>query len=403
MVASGYTLSPSRRSSRPRGVLYAASLRVTERPHTHSPRYFTHIFLIACSLTVGLGSSRVHAQESARQASGATPLSTIKGKEFTVEKWADGVYQATGGAGSQECIVVGARDVLLFDSGTTPAGAKALLEDIKLITDKPVKTVVNSHFHYDHVGGNSVFGPDVQLIGHTYTRTAITTLDPTHREPFASYGRNTAARMESAQKQLAGETDPAKKAQLQPQLAVAQRDAERIKEISFVPPRITFDSKLFIDDGTREIQLLFLGRGHTAGDIVMYLPKEKIVCSGDLVEGGLPYMGDGYFDEWVTTLQNLKALDFDLDLPGHGRPFREKSHITNLQSYLKDLVAKVEVLRSQGVTPEQAVSRIDLSSHEKDWPPRMRPIDIRGMRRVYQWLDERGAKPIQSGETGVRP
>src|SRR6266478_6428401 len=72
--------------------------------------------------------------------------------------------------------------------------------------------------------------------------------------------------------------------------------------------------------GAREIDLLFLGRGHTGGDTVVYLPKEKIVATGDLMESRLAYMGDAFFDEWVTTLDALKKLDFNVDLPGHGIP-----------------------------------------------------------------------------------
>ena len=332
------------------------------------------------------------AEAGGQVSSSPTPISVIKGKEYTLQKWADGVYQATGGAGSQDCIVVNDRDVLVFDTGTTPGGARALLEDIKLITDKPVRWVVDSHFHYDHVGGNPAFGPDVQIIGHEYTRKAILTLDTLHREPYLSWINRIPSQVESLSKQVAAEKDPQKKAALEKQLATAQRDLDRSKEVVHIPPTITFDSKMVIYDGTREMQLLFLGRGHTAGDIVLYLPKERLVCSGDLVEGGLPYMGDAYFDDWVTTLERLKKLDFAVDLPGHGSPFSDKEHITHLQSYLKDLVSQVTPLQAQGVPPEEALKRIDLSSHEKDWPPRMRPLDIRGMRRLYEWLQERDSR-----------
>ena len=87
---------------------------------------------------------------------------------------------ATGG---NHPIIVNDRDVFLVDDGTTPAAARALLEDMKLITNKPVRWVVNTHFHYDHTDGNSVFGPEVQIIGHEYVRRAIMD-DVLLREPF---------------------------------------------------------------------------------------------------------------------------------------------------------------------------------------------------------------------------
>ena len=81
----------------------------------------------------------------------------IQGKVYKFEKVADGVYYATGGSGSNNVVIVNDRDVLLVDDGTTPAAARAFLADIKLVTEKPVRYVVNTHFHYDHTDGNSVF------------------------------------------------------------------------------------------------------------------------------------------------------------------------------------------------------------------------------------------------------
>lgn len=324
---------------------------------------------------------------------GPSPLSVTKGKEYTLEKWGEGVYFATGGTGSQSCVVVNDNDVLLYDVGTTPAGARALLEDIRLVTDKPVRTVVNSHFHYDHVFGNGAFGPDVQIIAHKYTRTALRTFDTLHREPFLSWiSRNTPSQVDPLKKRIAEEKDPQRKNALEAQLTAMVRDIDRAKEIAPILPNLTFDGRLVLNRGTREIQLLYLGRGHTAGDVVMFLPKERIVCSGDLMEGGIPYLGDGFFDEWVKTLEALKHIDFEVCLPGHGRPFKGTTHITHLQEYLADVVNQVAAVRTKGIPAEEALQRVDFSAHEKNWPPRIRPLDIRGMRRVYQWLEEEAAR-----------
>jgi cyclase len=114
------------------------------------------------------------------------------------------------------------------------------------------------------------------------------------------------------------------------------------------------------------------------------------VCTGDLMESRLAYMGDGMFDEWITTLEALKKLDFDTVLPGHGVLFHDKSLITAYQSYLKDLMAQVARLRQQGATPEEAAAKVDLTSHRADFPQIEGPgADLRGVRRMYQWMDER--------------
>ncbi len=94
----------------------------------------------------------------------------------------------------------------------------------------------------------------------------------------------------------------------------------------------------------------------------------------------------------VQTLEALKQLDFAVLLPGHGRPFSDKARVTHLQEYITDVINQVASVRASGIPAEEAVRKVDFSAHEKNWPPRLRPLDIRGMRRVYQWLEERAAR-----------
>ncbi len=320
----------------------------------------------------------------------------VQGKAYKFEKVAEGIYYATGGVGSNNVVIVNDQDLVLVDDGTTPATARALLADIKLITNKPVRTVINTHFHYDHTDGNSVFSPDVEIIAHEYVRTAILTFDVLHREPYkTSQVVRLPEQIASLQKQVAAEKDASKKAALGKDLAVAQAIPEQLKEVKPTPPNVTYASKMTLHKGKREIQLLFLGRGHTGGDTFVYLPQERIICTGDMEEGArLAYMGDAFFDEWVTTLDALKKLDFTLVLPGHGTPFRDKSVITAFQGYLTDLTKQAANLRKQGVAADDAAKRVDLTSHKKDFPEIQGPgADARGVRRLYQWMQERDQKP----------
>jgi glyoxylase-like metal-dependent hydrolase (beta-lactamase superfamily II) len=324
----------------------------------------------------------------------SAPYPIVKGKTYQFEKVADGIYYATGGLGSNNVVIVNDQDVLIVDTGTTPATARAFLADIKMLTDKPVRYVVNSHWHYDHTDGNSIFGPEVQIIATDFLRMAMTTYDVLHREPWlTSVSQYGAVAQDGLRKQIADEKDAGKKAQLSKQLADMQKIAADLKEVNPTPPTVTYSNKMVLHRGKREIDLLFLGRGHTGGDTVVYLPNEKIVCTGDLMESRLAYMGDAYFDEWVTTLEALKKLDYNVDLPGHGVPFTNKSLVTAFQSYLTDLTTQAGKLKTQGVSADDAAKRVDLTSHAKDFPQITGPgADIRGMRRVYAWIDERGKK-----------
>ena len=344
------------------------------------------------ALIVALALAAPFAAEA--QPSSAKPMTfpIVQGKTYKFEKIADGVYYATGGFGSNNVVIVNDNDVMLVDTGTTPANARAFVADVKMLTDKPVRYVVNTHWHFDHTDGNSIFGPGVSIIGHDYVRTAITTFDVLNREPFrTSQGTAVPAQIDSLKKQIADEKDAAKKTALGKQLADAERIQQELKEIKPTPPNVTYSDKMVVNSGGREIDLLFLGRGHTGGDTVVYLPKEKIVATGDLMESRLAYMGDAYFEEWITTLDALKKLDFNVVLPGHGIPFSDKGLITAYQDYLSDLIVKGGELKRSGVSADDAATRIDMTAHAKDFPQITGPgVDVRGVRRLYAWLGERG-------------
>ena len=114
------------------------------------------------------------------------------------------------------------------------------------------------------------------------------------------------------------------------------------------------------------------------------------MCSGDLMESQIAYMGDAQFDEWVNTLEALKKLDFITDLPGHGAPFTNKGLITAFQGYLRDLMKQGADLRKQGVPAEIAAQRVDFTAYKSSFPQIQGPgADIRAMRRLYEWMDEK--------------
>ena len=354
------------------------------------PLAVTLIFTIF--IPAGLSSKALAQSHEAGRSQTGAPL--VSGKVYSFERITNGVYYATSGGpmatGGNHPIFVNEGDVVIVDDGTTPRAARALLEDLRLITNKPVRWVVNTHFHYDHVDGNSVFGPEVEIVGHEFVRHAMLDLDVLHREPFTSAQSNTSGQVESLKKQLSAEKDPSRRAALQKQLSETEEDLQELRNIKLTPPTMTYSSKMTLYRGEREIQLLFLGQGHTQGDTVVFLPKERIVCTGDLMESRPAYMGDGVFDEWITTLEALKKLDFDTVLPGHGMPFRGKSLISAYQDYLRDLVAQVAALRKQGLSAEQAAQKLDLTSHQADFPQiQGRGAEPRGVRRIYEWMDDR--------------
>jgi glyoxylase-like metal-dependent hydrolase (beta-lactamase superfamily II) len=306
------------------------------------------------------------------------------------EKVTDGIYYATASGtmtvGANSPIILTDTEAIVIDSEITPAAARALVADLKAITDKPVRYVIDSHYHYDHAFGNQVF-PDAQIIGHENTRKRL--LGNTMAEAtYLSSVEPVPARVEALRKRIADEKDPQIRATLERQVANSLAYLEQVKEIRVTPPTVTLDRKMTLFRGGREIQLLFLGRGHTDTDVVVYLPKERIVCTGDLMESVISYMGDSYPEDWIQTLDRLKEIDFDTVMPGHGVVFTGKARIEAFQRYLRDVITQASALRKNGLSAEAAAQKIDMTAYSKEFPQiRAVGIDPAGVRRLYGLAD----------------
>jgi cyclase len=307
------------------------------------------------------------------------------------EKVAEGIYYATASGtmtvGANSPIILTDTEALVVDSEITPAAARALVADLKAVTDKPVKYVIDSHYHYDHAFGNQVFGPDVQVIGHENTRKRL--LGNTMAEyTYLSSVEPVPARVAALRERRDKEADPQAKALLERQIANSLAYLEQVKEIRVTPPTVTLDRKMTLFRGGREIQLLYFGRGHTDTDVVVFLPKEKIVCTGDLMESVISYMGDAYVTEWPATLDRLMTLDFDTVMPGHGVVFKGKGHIEAFQRYLRDVSKQAAELKKAGISAEAAAPRIDMRAFATDFPQiRAAGIDPASVRRIYALAD----------------
>jgi len=312
------------------------------------------------------------------------------GKAFKFNKVRESIYHAVG-TGSLAVVgnssfIVNDNDVIVVDDHVSPAAAWVLLEEIKEVTNKPVTTVINTHFHFDHAHGNQIFAPNVQIIGHEFTRRML--LSNSIGMPlYQNYVTGLPGQIDGLRKRIASEADAAAKAKLQTQLQVAENNLASQKELKPTPPNVTLATQMTLYRGSREIQIRFLGRGHTAGDVVVFLPNEKVVMTGDFLTSGLSNMSDSYPEEWVTSLDALKKLDFDTVLPGHGDAFTDKTKIDYFQAYLRDVWSEVSRLKKEGVSAEEAAKRADLTKHKDHFPiqgPGVPPI---AATRIYDLID----------------
>ena len=325
---------------------------------------------LAVSLTAGL----VHAQD---------PVTTDTHR-FTEVR--NGIYLAQTTArlfNSNSLVIVNDEDVIVVDSHVTPAKARDLIASIKQLTPKPIAALINSHFHWDHAHGNQVF--DVPIIGHEFTYMKMSTA-PLEEQTYKNGLIGNAAAIERIKKQIAEAKDAEERKELEAYFAMFSAHVEDFDEIDPVPPDVTLSDRMTLYRGDREIQILFLGRAHTGGDVMVYFPQDKLVFTGDVAFGGPSYLGDGYVDEWPQTLENLKQLDFDIFVPGHGPPVTDLGRLDLVQEYYRDLWAKAAALHKKDVSAEEAAKVIDLTNHT-EIPIRNVGADRLAIERIYYRLE----------------
>jgi glyoxylase-like metal-dependent hydrolase (beta-lactamase superfamily II) len=310
---------------------------------------------------------------------------------FTFTKVADDVYFAVGtGSLTVFCnaaVIINDNDVLIVDSHVSPDGARALLDELKAITTKPVRYVVNTHYHFDHSFGNQTYGPGVEIIGHQFTREMLAQGASLRGRGYDRYIGSIPASIARLKAQFDTTRDTTARSRLAQNIAAQETLKRQTDTVRATPTTLSFDHEMRLYRGGREIRLYFLGRGHTGGDILVHLPRERVLVSGDVFTPGIPFAGDGFFAEWPETLERIKALDFDVVLPGHGALVRDRERITYLQAYLRDFWSKVSEQYRMGVSADDAARRIDLRSHAAHFPTLTAVgADIDAVRRAYELL-----------------
>lgn len=243
-------------------------------------------------------------------------------KQITFSKLADCAYAYTAEGDPNTGIVIGDDCVLVVDTQATPKMAADVIRRIRSVTDKPIRHIVLSHYHAVRVLGASAYGAD-NIIASRGTYDLI---------------------VERGQQDFESELG---------------RFPRLFAGVDSVPgltwPNVVFDERLTLHLGRLEVQILHLGRGHTKGDTVVWLPERKVLFSGDLVEfGATPYTGDAYHKAWPRTLDRLRELNPECLVPGRGDALTNAADciaaIEGTRAFLSDMYTSVEGGRKKGAS-----------------------------------------------------
>lgn len=247
--------------------------------------------------------------------------------------------------------------VLLFDTSTRPSSARVILAEIRKITDKPLRYVVNSHWHPDHWSGNEVFAsafPGLEIIATEQERNFMLNLAPI-------WARLLPPQIETMTKALAEnkELTPAKRGAEELELQRAREMVAELIAVKRVYPTLTYTEQLTMHRGTREFRFMSV-TGDAQGTTVLYLPREKILITGDAVSHPLPYYTPP-LSQHANALRMLARLDIDIIVPGHGPAFRDKNYM-NLEAELMETVFKrvVTALRAGAVSIDDVQAAVNM-------------------------------------------
>jgi cyclase len=243
-------------------------------------------------------------------------------------------------------VIIGDAEVLVVDSCYLPSSAREDIAQIRKWADKPVRYLLNTHWHNDHNQGNAVYSdafPALAIVAQSETAKMMALRVATYLSEYPH-------RMELFQQEIDSGKYPSGAPLTQSELddlenavkggkAASDAVSAEFLGLKVKLPDLTFDHELDIDLGNREVQLKYLGRGNTVGDVIAYLPKERILIAGDLVDSPVPYLGGGFPIEQVATLKRLKEVDFETLIPGHGGVLKGKAFVQQEIDLMETVIA----------------------------------------------------------------
>jgi cyclase len=299
---------------------------------------------------------------------------------FDVQKLADGVYAVVRReppglmVDANNVFVVGDEDVIVVDANGSATHTREVLAALRKITSKPVRYVIDTHWHDDHVMGDRVYRdafPGVEFVGHARTREYMP----------ATGAKNHAGMMEQAPrfadtlrdalakgKDLRGEPlDAEERASYTSDVSLIDQYVADAPGTPLVLPTLTVEDRLTLYRGDRAVEIWHAGSGHTAGDLVVYLPKERILVAGDLVVWPVPLIGgdQSHVGEWAATLDALRALDPAVVVPGHGQVLHDAAYLELMSRFLASAKRQTDAAIARGETVEQARKSVDLEEFRR--------------------------------------
>lgn len=319
----------------------------------------------------------VAAQGESRKAPESSAEDSRRGLD--VQQVAEGVYVAIRKEplglwfDSNVVFLINDQDVVVVDANISQTSAGEALAALRKLTTKPVRYVVNTHWHEDHILGNHVWRdafPGVEFIGHESTLTDLPTTGAANRKQAVEGGPGLVKllrdQVEKNQSLAGGDLTEEERAGYAETTRLIERYVAEAPQFQILLPTLTVADHLTLHRGNRTIEIRHLGRGHTAADLVVYLPKENLVLTGDLVVWPVPLIGStSYPAEYAATLERLLALRPAAFIPGHGPVMRTDAYVKLMLRLLTSVAQQVEAAVARGETLDQTRKSVNLAEFRR--------------------------------------
>jgi len=289
---------------------------------------------------------------------------------FELVKLADGVYGCIHKLGGKSIcnsgIIDNGKETLIFDTFLSPSAAQELLDVVEKFDLSPIKYVINSHSHNDHIRGNQVFPSEVEIISTSQTAELIKKWEPLDIEEEKKYAPSRFSYYDSLYKAYDGDTTAREFKQILMWRPYYQTLAESHKVIQTRLPNLIIENKQEFNGPDRRVQIISKGQGHTESDLILYLPDEKILFTGDLVFNQChPYLAHGSLSDWKNYLKYLDSLNIVSVIPGHGQP-GSKEILNSMREYILTVENLASEMHNQKLTIDQTED-IEIPEQYKNW------------------------------------
>ncbi|MFN7946734.1 MAG: MBL fold metallo-hydrolase [Blastocatellia bacterium] len=336
--------------------------------------------LIAASLLM-LGSVWAGTRNLSPEPNAITASPQSLSSDFEWQKLAEGVYAALRkqpplmSFDPNNVVIINDDDVVVVDANASLAGTRALLAGLRKLTNKPVKYVINTHWHDDHIIGNQVYReafPNVEFIAHASTLRDRPTIGEANRQQMLNGGRGYADHLRSRvaeNKSLAGtELTDEERINYLSDAAWIERALNEAPQVRILPPTLTIEDRLTLQRGRRTIDIRFLGRGHTGADLIVHLPQEGILLTGDLIVWPVPLVGSTSFPaDYSATLERLLTIPAQIIVPGHGPVLRDQEYLRQTARLLASLKDQTAAAVARGETLEQTRQSVNLKEFRQQF------------------------------------